>query len=147
MKSDKLLTILTVVLIGVLLVLLQSCKHDDAAPDDLDVFTKKFSQTWQTHRVAVDDIDVTSSFPGMTITFRNDLSYSVANPVAPIWPSAGKFEVTQVSDDQYNIKRSDGVVIEVISLTESGVILELLYTPPTGRVAGVSGKYQFEMTR
>ena len=145
--KEKLLTILTVVLIGVLLVLLQSCKKDDPEPDDLSVFTNKISQTWKVSRATLDDVDVSGSFKNMSITFREDQVYSVANAVSPIWPSNGSFEIIQSGDNQYDIKRSDGVMINVTSLTDASVVLELLYTSKSGRVSEVSGHYKFELTR
>ncbi|MEJ0031003.1 MAG: hypothetical protein WDO15_11780 [Bacteroidota bacterium] len=61
--------------------------------------------------------------------------------MAPIWPASGSFTIT----DQHDIKRNDGMTINVTSLTDSQVIFELFYTSPGGRVTGVSGHYKFEM--
>ncbi len=145
--KDKLLTVLTVVLIGALLVILQSCKHDDASPDEQSIFIGKISQTWKTNRVTVDGVDVTSYFKDMAITFRGDQTYTVANPVSPIWPASGLFETVATTDGSFDIERSDGVMIDVTSLAATSVILELLYTSPNGRVAEVTGHYKFELTR
>jgi len=147
MKSDKVITILTVLLIGVLLVLLQSCKDDAQPVDDDDVFTSRLSQTWKVKRVTADDVDVTGAFKNMTITFKADQSYSVTNAVSPIWPASGSFEIVPANDGQYDLKRNDGATVNVTSLSDSSVFLELFYTSQSGRVAGVSGQYIFELTR
>jgi len=147
MKS-KLLTILTVVLIGVLLVLLQSCKEKkDDAPDEGEIFIGRISTTWKTGRVTTDGVDVTGAFKNMTLTFSADRTYAVANAVSPIWPASGSFELIQVGDNQFNLKRSDGVTIDVTSLADSKMVLELFYTSNTGRASGVTGHYKFEMDR
>jgi hypothetical protein len=138
--KDKLITILTVIMIGVLLVVLQSCKKDDVSPSEEDLFKSKISRSWKVRRVTVDGVDVTGAFKGMIINFKTDGSYVVTNSVAPIWPSTGTFEVLE-----NKIKRSDGVIVDATSLTESSVILELLYTPAAGRVKEVTGRYKFEM--
>jgi hypothetical protein len=147
MKS-RLLTILTVVLIGVLLVLLQSCKEKkDEAPDEGEIFLGRLSTTWKTGRVTTDGVDVTGAFKNMTITFGVDKSYSVTNAVSPIWPANGSFELVALNDNQFNIKRNDGMTIEVTSLADSKMVLELFYTSNTGRASGVTGHYKFEMNR
>jgi hypothetical protein len=147
--KDKLLTIITVVLIGVLLVLLQSCKNDEPemTPDESEVFLNKISQTWKTNRVTVDAVDVTNYFNNTTITFSKSKTYTATNAVSPIWPANGTFETVTGLNRDLDIKRNDGMVIDVVSLTESGLTLELLYTPATGRVTGVSGRYKFELIR
>lgn len=145
--KEKLLTICTVVLIGVLLVLLQSCKKDDAvpAPDDREVFKSKIARTWKVKTVTVDAVDVTIAFPNMMITFNGDQSYTATNAVSPIWPTSGSFEIVPANNGQYYIKRSDGVAITIISLTDTSMTLELTYTPPNARVVEVSGNYRFEL--
>jgi hypothetical protein len=144
--KEKLLTIVTVLLIGVLLVLLQSCKEDDAA-GETDILINQLSQTWNLHRATVDNIEVTGSFKNMTITFRADHSYSVDNAVPPIWPSAGSFDFIHNSTGQSQLKRNDGAAITITSLNDSNVILELLYTSGAGRASEVTGRFRFEMTR
>lgn len=142
--KDKLITILTVVLIGALLVLLQSCKKDDVTPGEEDVFKGKISKTWKVKKVTVDGVDVTNSFNNLTVTFRADGSYVVTNSVAPIWPANGTFKIVK-SGDEFNIQRNNGLTVDVTSLTDSGMILELLYTASAGRVKEVTGRYKFEM--
>jgi hypothetical protein len=147
MKS-RLLTILTVVLIGILLVLLQSCKEKkDDAPNESEIFIGRLSAAWKTSRVTTDGVDVTGAFKNMTITFSADKTYSVTNAVSPIWPANGSFELIQVNENQFNIKRSDGMTIDVTSLSDSKMVLELFYTSNAGRASGVTGHYKFELNR
>ncbi|MEJ0031002.1 MAG: hypothetical protein WDO15_11775 [Bacteroidota bacterium] len=68
--KNKLLTIGTVLLIGILLVLFQSCKHDDELTPD--VFESKLIATWKTVRVTVDDLDVSGAFKDMILTLSAD---------------------------------------------------------------------------
>jgi hypothetical protein len=97
--------------------------------------------------VSADDVDVNGAFKNMTITFKADQSYSVTIAVSPIWPASGSFEIVPASDGQYDLKRNDGATVNVTSLSDSSVFLELFYTSQSGRVAGVSGQYIFELTR
>ncbi|HZY82626.1 MAG TPA: hypothetical protein VFE50_24030 [Cyclobacteriaceae bacterium] len=145
MNKDRLLTILTVIMIGLLLVLLQGCKEDtkeEPAPPVVIVEKLPIEGTFTTDHVKLDGVDVTGAFKKMSITFTSEKTFNVVNPVAPIWPPNGSF-----SYENNEIRRNDGINVSVTSLNDSRMVLELFYTPQSGRATGIKGKYVFELVR
>lgn len=77
-----------------------ACNDQDQNETEEQVFLKKLSgQEWSAMAVAVDGKDVTSSFEGLSVRFTETGTYSVANAVAPIWSSAGAFELQPPQPD------------------------------------------------
>src|SRR5687767_8045656 len=88
------------------LVLFSACNGSDD-PTEEQLFLKKLDGHWTlaTGSVSVDGRDVTNSFAGMEITFASDKTYTVLNPVSPIWSSNGTFTLERVSPELFNIRR------------------------------------------
>ena len=137
-------SIINFLLIGIVAIQF-SCGSDDPAvvESEEQVFLNQLSKTWQTSSVDLDGENVTGAFEGLQLTFTKEKTIGVINPVSPIWPSAGSFELIK-SGDTFSIDRSDGVMITVLELTETSLIMNFNYTAGA-RVSSVSGGYTFEM--
>lgn len=123
-----------------------ACNDQDQNETEEQVFLKKLSgQEWSAMAVAVDGKDVTSSFEGLSVRFTETGTYSVANAVAPIWSSAGAFEL-QPTPTGFSIMRDDGVLITVRALEEKHLVLSFQYTADLSgrRLHSIGGIYTFD---
>lgn len=122
---------------------------DEPAVSKEEVFLNDLNGQWTltAGQVTVDGKDVTNAFKGMTITFSTGKNYAVINPMPPLWPSGGSFTLEAASNDLFDIRRDDNVLVSVTSLSPTMVALQLQYTAPSGRANSVSGQYTFMMTK
>lgn len=143
MKINRMMLMIAVLAIGILV----GC--DDEAPSKEEVFLKDLNGAWtlSAGRVTTGGKDVTNAFKGMEITFTTGKTYTVTNPLTPIWPASGTFSLETGSNDLFDIRRDDNVLITVTELTATTVTLQLQYAAPAGRSNSVSGQYTFMMTK
>ncbi len=124
-----------------------ACDGSDG-PSKEQKFIQQLSFSWKVDRVMLGGKDVTRSFNSLNLVVNSDKTYSVTNPVSPIWPAEGTFELEEVSNsDLFNFLRDDGVVISVTELTSSTLKFTLPYVASGARTNGISGDYEFSMTR
>ncbi|CAN0276684.1 unnamed protein product, partial [Phaeothamnion confervicola] len=97
--------------------------------------------------VTLDDEDVTEEFESMKITFDEDQTFTVQNPVGNIWTSSGTFELEEGSDDLFNLLRDDETLIQVSELDETALVFSIQFDSAPGRIKGLAGAYVFEMKR
>ena len=98
------------------------------------------SGTWKVGSALVDGIDRSSVYTGLSISFTSS-GFTTING-GKIFPPSGSWEFT--SDDATAIERNDGLVIDIISISESQLKLGFTWTNGTigtGRVASVSGDH------
>lgn len=149
-KSKKMKTykiILSLVLMAGI-TLFSACGGDPEEPSKEKQFLNKLSITWNLESATVGGKDVTESFPGLSLSVSADKTYSVTNPVSPIWTASGIFTLEEVpNSDLFNIIRDDGTIITVTELTETTLKYKFPYTAPHGRIKGVSGEYEFVMIK
>lgn len=124
-----------------------SCSEEDDKKTKEESFLSTLSGTWQTDAVALDNEDVTEEFNDMTITFKEDQTFTVQNPVGNIWGSAGTFTFEEGSGDNFNLLRDDGVLVTVSQLTETTLVFFMQFDSAPGRTRGLAGEYIFEMKR
>lgn len=135
-----------IVLSFVVLTFLVACDED--SPSKEEKFIRKLRFTWSLEGVTVDGKNVTNSFPNLTLTVDKKKTYTVANPVSPIWAASGTFEFEKVpNSDLFNIIRDDGIHITVTELTETTLKYKLTYVASGGRTKSVSGDYEFSMSK
>jgi hypothetical protein len=126
------------------------CDSDDSKPepDPEKEYLEQLSFTWHLQQVKVDGVDVTSAFNQLALTLKGDRTFTVTNPVAPIWPADGTFVLEEISGSgDYMIVRSDGVEIKVNELSTTTLRLQLQFEPIGGRVSSVGGQYEFLFAR
>lgn len=98
-------------------------------------------KTWTMQSVAVDGVDKSTLFGGMTIKFTAG-TFTVANG-GPLWPATGTWTFT--SDQAITIKRDDGTEVQV-QATATSLKLTMTWnkkTFGTGRTTSVSGQHVF----
>jgi hypothetical protein len=126
------------------------CDSDDSKPepDPEKEYLEQLSFTWHLQQAKIDGTDVTLAFKDLSLTLKSDKTFTVTNPVAPIWPADGTFVLQEISGAaDYKIVRSDGMDIYVTELSATTLRLELQYQPIGGRMSSVGGEYQFLFTR
>jgi hypothetical protein len=126
------------------------CDSDDSKPepDPEKEYLEQLSFTWHLQQAKIDGTDVTLAFKDLSLTLKGDKTFTVTNPVAPIWPADGTFVLQEISGAaDYKIVRSDGMDIYVTELSATTLRLELQYQPIGGRMSSVGGEYQFLFTR
>jgi hypothetical protein len=148
-KILKALLILQLIFILCALVALQSCDSGPEGPDNTDALLLKLHGTWTTTNgmVLANGVNVTDAFAGLAITFNEDKSYTVVNSVSPIWPQNGFYTVDAGSSTPFDIRRDNDTMVNVILLTAHELQFTMSYTAPGGRVKGISGNYEFTLTR
>lgn len=138
-------------LLGVILVVGFSGCKDDENPTipEVDEMLARIAHTWTLQEVNKDDIDLTAAFPGMKLIIQDDRTFSMVNPVPPMWPAEGSFTLAELSNGRFQITRSDDVVIIVTSVSETTLVVELDYDATTsgGRSKSVSGNYEFTFVK
>jgi hypothetical protein len=139
--------LLTAALISGFVFTTSSCKDEPTAEE---IFRKKIALTWKTTATGVqfNGKDVNAIFNGFTLTFTEAQTYTTTSGNTPVWPASGKFTtVPTTSTIGFNLKRDDGVVIEITQLTETKLVLKFNYTGKPNRVSSVSGGYVFDLEK
>jgi hypothetical protein len=146
MKSNinKIFVLLFVFSILLMVLILESCESKNG-PSDADVFIGSLhSKTWKITVASLDNQDVTTLFPNLTLAIESNKTYTTTNPVPPIWNASGSFTLSGTSPN-YHLIRDEGINITVVEL-DTKLILEFQYDKALagGRTSSVSGKYHFE---
>lgn len=135
-------------LLTIALLQISGCDNDNEKPGAEKQYLQKLAFTWNLQQVKVNRVDVTPAFSGITLTVKDDMTFTVANAIEPIWPSGGTFTLRENSGSQdYDIVRSDGAEMHVSELSSSVLKLQMQYQPPAGRASSVGGQYEFVFTR
>jgi len=146
MKKINSLYIASSVLLFFAVSVLSSCGGKDS-PSASEVNQGILSSgTWKISNVTVDGVDQTSLFTGLTLQFTAS-SYTTTNG-DPVWPATGTWSFTD--DTATSVKRSDGVIVGISSISETGLVLTLDWTKTTlgtGRVKSVAGAHVFTFTK
>lgn len=147
MTKNTFFRILTVCVLGSILVL-SACKSDSPATlsKQDDVKAKLTSGAWKVSTVTVDNVDKTTTYQNLAITFTNTGFSSTNGGV--IWPATGTW--TFNSTDATAITRNDGLVVTLTEVTSTSLKLGLNWTKTTlggGRVESVSGQHVFTFTK
>lgn len=123
--------------------LFSACGGDDKELSPADVVKAKLiSATWKVSSVTVDGTNQSSVYDGLKLSFTSTGFTSIDGE--PVWPSSGSWEFT--SDEAEAIRRNDGLVVEIVSITESQLKLGLSWDESTigsGRTSSVSGSHVF----
>ena len=122
--------------------LFSSCgeKEEPKPSKTEEVTALLISGTWKVGSVLVDGIDRSSVYTGLNISFTST-GFTTING-GKIFPPSGSWEFT--SDDANAIERNDGLVMDIISISETQLKLGLTWTNGTigtGRVSSVSGDH------
>jgi len=144
MKSFKIiLKVALSTVLGLSMLMYSSCDGDpgETQTKQEEVTEMLVGKTWKVQSVAVDNVDKSSLFTGMAISFSNT-GFTVTNP-GPVWPASGTWSFT--SDEATFFKRNDNVEVKV-EPTATTLKLTLSWTKTTlgpGKVASVAGQHVF----
>lgn len=130
-------------LLAISLLSIQSCsKKSDPQPETDRVKELLKANTWKIQTVTVDNVDKTSVYAGLTLSFT-DATYTTTNG-GPVWPASGTW---QFADDTGKlITRSDDLSISVEEVTTTKLSLKLTWAKTTlggGRTASIAGSHLF----
>ncbi len=124
-----------------------SCKDDPTAEE---IFRKKIALAWKSSSTGVqfNGKDVNAIFNGFTVTFTEAQTYTTTAGNTPVWPASGKFTAVATSSTVgFNLKRDDGVILEITQLTDTKLVFKFSYTGKPNRVSSVSGGYVFDLEK
>src|SRR5258705_1361461 len=116
MKSNasKIFVILFVCFILLMVLILESC--GSKGPSDAEVFIGSLhAKTWKISVVSLDNQDVTTLFPNLTLTIESNRTYITTNPLPPIWNAKGSFTLSDASPN-YHLIRDEGIVVTVVEV-------------------------------
>lgn len=126
---------------------LTSCSKSDPQPTEEQKFLNDVSKSaWNLSAATVDQTDVKQHFPGLVLQLKSDKSYTVTNPVAPIWPASGTITVTKDASGTFVLTRNDGAVMQVQESSDNSLKLSFQYVGIGGRVGSIGGIYTFTFT-
>jgi len=145
-------------LVFVSLIIFTSCGPDDKPkdPDPADVQAEKLVFTWN---LSADGAKLESAaqseWDGLTVTITGDGNggsfstnvASLANLTAEatnVWPASGTW--TFDGTDIGTIVRSDGVNLDISSVTSSGLTLAFTVNSAVARTSGINGNWTFAFT-
>lgn len=123
------------------------CKDD---PSQEELFLKKVAGTWilSSTGASVDAVEVNNVFAGFTLKIDEAGGYTTSNGNPPIWAAKGTFKLEKSSNVAgFNLKRDDGVLIELEQPSDTILILHFIYTAKPARQNSVSGQYTFDLVR
>lgn len=127
--------------------LLSSCSEEPSVPQLTQQEQTRLilvSSPWKMTKVTVDGFDQTNVYRDLVLTFLNT-QYSSVNGKG-VWPESGfwNFDNTEATA----FLRSDGVRVEIQSITESSLRLSLDWDETTfittGRTKSLEGQHIFE---
>lgn len=130
-----------------ILTLLAACSEDESKPSAEKKFLADLAGTWNVSSVTLDSENVNEEFENLTITFKEDRTFAVTNPVGNIWPSTGTFELQKASGELFNLMRDDDVLISVDAMTGNSLTLSMQFDSAPGRLRGLTGEYSFTFTK
>ena len=152
-NSNRLLKSMLTMLLVVTLGFTSGCDDDDdpGTPVDSTEVTRVFnllsSSEWQVSEVLVDDLDLSSIYPGLSLTF-DEGTYTSENG-GGIFESSGTWVFTSTSAEQ--ILLDNEVEMDVLEISESSLVIGLVWTQNTlglgGRSESVSGNHVFTFTK
>lgn len=122
-----------------------ACTSDDQNPTiSVEEFMQKITTTWILESATVDRVDVTDAFEDLTITFSDDKTFVVTNPVSPLWPPTGVFRTPMQSANNFVLERADDVNMVVTAITDVSLVIEITYqTTRNGKTKSVGGLHVY----
>jgi hypothetical protein len=130
-----------------LLLVVSACSKDEAGPTAEEKFLADLEGTWQVSDVTLDNEDVSEEFDGMAVSFSEEQTFTVTNPVGNIWPATGLFELQETTGDLFDLMRDDEVVMSVDELTDNSLVISFEFDSAPGRLKGLAGEYTFTFTK
>jgi len=138
----------SLLLLFIVLLLLGSCsKKDNPVLSVEEVVAQKLElTTWKLGNVQVDGVDRSSLFNGFTIKF-NSTNYTTTGTTT-VWARSGTWQFN-ANSNALKFTRNDSIVVTIESITDSSLVLSLMWNESTfgGRINSVAGKHIFTLTK
>jgi len=130
-------------------VMINGCKTDPPkTKTDEEIQTDKLTGTWVLETggtnpaVTIDGNDVSADWSGFTLTL-GDKTYQTSSADSPeVWPASGTWAYE--TNDVSKLIRDDGIEISV-SVSDTSLQLQFIYSASGGRLAGIEGPWIFRM--
>lgn len=120
-----------------------ACGGDEETPTLAEATTQLLTaRTWKLNKLTVDGTDQTSLMSKLTLNFSK--SGFTATQGDPVWPASGTWAFTD--DTGTVMKRSDGVEVAIVEVTDAALTLRLTWAKNTlgpGRSQSVAGVHTF----
>ncbi len=131
--------------------MLTGCDDDDSAPvattPALMAKALITESTWNVSSVAVDELDFSATYPGLSLSF-GDGTYTSTNGGA-IFSESGTWFFASLDADA--IILDNDLEVDILELTEASFVLGLTWTQNTigtgGRTESISGQHVFTFTK
>lgn len=124
------------------LLVIQSCSKSDPKTKTDHVKEILTANTWNLQTVTVDDVDQTSFYTGMTLSFTNTGYFTVNGGL--VWPAMGAWKFADNTGKV--ITRSDDLTVTIDEASTTKLVLKLMWVKTTlggGRSASVRGEHVF----
>lgn len=122
--------------------ILQGCPGPDPSPSAKEKATKLLTASaWTVNNVTIDGVADTG-FAGLRLTFSTTGFTSTNGNV--VWPAVGSWSFTDDTGNQ--IMRHDGIEVDVLTLTQTSLVLSLQWDKTTignGRNRSIEGTHVF----
>lgn len=124
---------------------LAACKDEPTAEEQ---FLATINRRWTASSagVTLDGVAVNGVFKGFSITLTDQKTYTTTAGNAPIWATAGKYELSPAAGPAgFSLVRDDGVIITVARPADQRLVLSFQYVSKGSRTSSVSGRYVFDL--
>lgn len=140
MNRIKINTALVLLMVSVLLI--QACKNEDPQTEADKIRSLLMSGEWNLETALVDEVDKTTLYQGLILSFTPTSFTSVNGGV--VWPSNGSWEFIDASGEIF--VRGDGLEITILTIDDS--TLEISFTLSEGslnegRQSSVAGNHVY----
>ncbi len=146
MNRKLLITCLIFVAAAWLLALMPGCGGSESNPQEEQL--KALTATWTLNSVTNDGTDVSSQYSGFSLNANAEKTYSTING-GNAWPANGTFDFADDSTTD-RLLRDDGVVISILSLTDTSLELNFSVSTVRGEAngsAGITGNFTFNLQK
>jgi hypothetical protein len=144
MKMKTIRILIPSLVILVVIMGLSGCHKDSPTPSEVN---KKIlsAHDWNLQTLSVDEVDKTSLYPGMTLSFTAT-SYATTHG-APVWPASGTWSFA--NSEATHVTRDDGMDITVEAISDTQLVLSMNWSKTTygGRVSSIAGHHVFTFTK
>ncbi|SRR5690606_25078349 len=126
-----------------LILFVVSCKKDNDPVSEADRIRQLLTTgAWNVTQVMVDGMP-TDVYDGLTIRFT--ATTIIAGNGEPLWPASVGWSF--VDETAKAIQRSDGISIDIVSISENGLTIELVWDNTTlagGKRGSIAGEHRFD---
>lgn len=142
--STKAVQLLVLSMLSAALLIFSGCNDDDGPGITQDQQRlDQLTASWQLGSVINDNNDVTNQFAGFRLAIEQ-FTYTTQNG-GNAWPDQGTYSF--IENDLNRLLRSDGVELQIKSLSSDELIITFQTTQLNGRKSGITGGFEFQLVK